>query len=82
MTPGQISGWRNYLVAALCILAGVWAFKRGDMDGAVKGVLAGCVVISLRNVLGKVLSAVDANRKSLDGLRAAIETELSTRRNG
>jgi len=76
MTPAQIHGWRNYGVAVLCILAGLWAFKRGDLDGAVKGVLAGLVVISLRDVLGKVLSAVDGNRQSLDNLRAAIETAL------
>lgn len=77
MTPARIVGWKNYLVAMLCILAGLWALRRGDLDGAVKGILAGLLVISLRDVLGKVLTAVDANRLSLDGLRAAIETELS-----
>lgn len=77
MKPAQIIGWKNYGVAVLCILAGLWAFRRGDMDGAVKGLLAGLLVISLRDVLGKVLHAVDANRRSLDGLRAAIEAELS-----
>lgn len=80
MTAARIIGWKNYAVAALCIVAGLWAFSRGDMDGGVKGSLAGLLVISLRHVLGKVLGAIDDNRQSLDGLRAAIETELSTRR--
>ncbi len=79
MTPARIIGWKNYAVAGLFILVGLWAFERGNMDGAVKGLLAGLAWISLRDVLGKVLWAVDANCRSIDGLRAAIETELSTR---
>lgn len=67
-------------MAALCILAGLWAFKQGHVDGGVKGLLAGFAIISFRNVLGKVLSAIEGNRLSLDGLRAAIETELTTRK--
>jgi len=76
MTPARIIGWKNYGVAVLCILAGLWALKHGDMDGFVKGTLAGGALISLRNVLGKVLGALDANRQSMDDLRAAIEAEL------
>ncbi len=80
MKPGKIIGWKNYALAVVCILLGLWAFSRGNMDGGVKGVLAGLAIITLRDVLGKVLGAVEANCKSLDDLRAAIETELSTRR--
>jgi hypothetical protein len=79
MTPGKIIGWKNYGVGVLCILAGLWAFRLGDMDGTVKGILAGLLVISLRDVLGKVLCAIEANRQTMDDLRAAIETELSSR---
>ncbi len=82
MTPENIIGWKNYAVAALFILVGLWAFERGNMDGGVKGLLAGLAWISLRDVFGKVLAAVNENRRSLEGLRAAIETELSTRRVG
>lgn len=77
MKSAQITGWKNYGVAVLCIIAGLWAFRRGDMDGAVKGILAGLAVISLRDVFGKVLRGVDANCQAMDGLRAAIETLLS-----
>jgi hypothetical protein len=82
MTPAQISGWRNYLLAVVCIVIGLCAFYRGNVDGGVKGVLAGCALITLRNVIGKLLKAVDDNCESLKHLRAAIETELSTRRTG
>jgi hypothetical protein len=77
LTPAKINGWKNYGVAVLCILAGLWALKHGDYDGFVKGSLAGLIVISLRDVLGKLLSAIHANCESLKDLRAAIETELS-----
>jgi len=77
MTAGKIIGWRNYAVAALCILTGVWALSRGSVASGVEGILAGLFIVSLRDALGKVLRAVDDNRQSLDGLRAAIETELS-----
>lgn len=82
MTPAKIAGWKTYTIGVFCILAGLWAFRRGDLDGTVKGLLAGMLIISLRDVLGKVLTSIEANRQSLDDLRAAIETELSTRRGG
>lgn len=80
LTPAKVVGWKNYAVAALCFAASLWAFKLRDYDGAVKGFIAGLLVISLRDVLGKVLASVCANREATDGLRAAIETELSTRK--
>jgi len=79
-TPAKIIGWKNYAVATLCFVAGLWAFAKGNVDGGVKGILAGLMVISLRDVLGKVLMAVNANCESLNGLRAAIETALEKRK--
>ena len=82
MTAAKIIGWKNYALAATCILVSLWAFSRGNADGGVKALLAGIAIITFRDVLGKVLAAVEANRQSLDGLRAAIETDLSTRKAG
>lgn len=79
-TPANIIGWRNYAVAALCILAGLWCFLKGNIDGGFKGLLAGFALISLRNVMGKLLTAVDVNCQSLNDLRAAIETLLERER--
>jgi len=80
MTANKIIGWKNYGVALLWIALGLWSFSRGEWNGAVTAVLFGLFVIALRDVFGKVLSALDANRQTLDDLRAAIETELSTRK--
>lgn len=76
MTPRQIIGWKNYAVAALCIVVGVWAYKRGNIEGALKGIFAGLAIIAFRDVLGKVLTSVDSNCQKLDDLRAAIEADL------
>lgn len=82
MTPAQIFGWKNYALAVVCILIGGYAFYRGNIDGGVKGILAGLALITLRDVMGKLLKAADDNCESLKHLRAAIEAELSTRRKG
>jgi hypothetical protein len=82
MTPAQISGWKNHLLGAVLIFIGLCAFYRGNVDAGAKAVLAGCALITLRDALGKLLKAVDANCETLNDLRAAIETELSTRRAG
>lgn len=79
MKLSKIVGWKTYAVAAVSILAGLIALKQRNIDGAVKGLIAGAALISLRDVLGKVLEMVDANRKSLDDLRAAIEAELTSK---
>ena len=76
MTPRQIIGWKNYAVATMCFLVGSWCFAKGDLDGGFKGVLAAFALISLRDVLAKVLTSVDSNCQKLDDLRAAIEAEL------
>jgi hypothetical protein len=79
MTPRQIVGWKNYAVAALCIIVGLWALKRGNIADALKALFVGLAIISLRDVLGKVLTAVDSNCEKLDNLRAAIEADLKRR---
>ena len=76
MTPARIFGWKNYALAVACILIGLAAFYRGNIDGGVKGVFAGLALITLRDVMGKLLKAVDDNCESLKHLRAAIETSL------
>jgi len=76
----KVISWKNYALAVICILVGVTAFSRGDVDGGLKGVLAGFAIITLLDAFGKVLGAIDANRQSLDGMRAAVEAVLRRRR--
>ena len=77
-TPAaKIIGWKNYALPAVCILVGLWALSRGNVDGAVKGILAGLGIMTLLDAFAKVLSAIELNRHSTDGLRGAIEAMLS-----
>jgi hypothetical protein len=77
MTPSKITGWKNYALAVICIGIGLWNLHHGNTDAGIKGLLAGAAIITLRDVLGKMLQAINANQQALNGLRAAIETELS-----
>lgn len=69
----QIIGWKTYAVASVAIAAGLWAFTKGNVADGIKGIIFGFSLVALRDVLGKVLSGIDENRKALNNMRAAIE---------
>lgn len=80
MTQSRITGWRNYALAVICILVGLIALMRGDWTNGPNILLAGFALITLRNVMGKVLAAIEANQQSLDNLRGALETCFEVRK--
>lgn len=72
----QIIGWKTYSVAAAAILFGLYALAHNNASDGLKGIIGGFAVIALRDVLGKILRAIDGNRVAMDNMRAAIETLL------
>jgi hypothetical protein len=79
MTRFQIIGWKTYGVATLAILFGLHAASRGNWSDGLKGIIGGCAVIALRDVLGKILSALDENRKAMNNMRASIEALMDNK---
>lgn len=74
MTPTQIIGWKTYSVGVVAIIAGLYAWLRGNVGDGLKGIIGGLALIAIRDAMAKILHAVEANRKSLDNMRGAIDT--------
>ncbi len=79
MRTAQIIGWKTYAVAVLALIAGGYALTQRLWAEGIKGILFGLALIALRDVLGKILSLTDANRRTLADLRATIEADLTSR---
>ena len=80
MTLAKIIGWKVNAVGVVSILLGAMALIESQHIEGIKGILFGLALLSVRNTLGKILAAIDSARIALSDLRAAIETELSTRK--
>jgi hypothetical protein len=82
MTPAKIIGWKVNAVGVVSILLGLLGLLERQPVEGIKGILFGFALIAIRDTLSKVLAAIDSGRRALSDLRAAIETELSTRKAG
>lgn len=80
LTPTQIIGWKVNAIGVLSILLGVIGFVQGQHVEGTKGVMFGLALLTIRNVLGKVLGAIDSARMAMSDLRAAIEADLDKRK--
>lgn len=79
METKETIGWKTYTVAVIAIIAGLVAFAKGNWSDGVKGVIGGCALISLRDAVAKILRAIEANRRAVSNLRAAIDVYLTRR---
>lgn len=72
----EIVGWKSYGVAVLAIFSGLGALYHHQWGDALKGIVGGLALIALRDAIGKILRAIDDNRRALNNMRAAIEMLL------
>ncbi len=74
--PRDIEGWKTYAVAALSLVLGIVAFSHGYVGDGLKGVVFGLALIASRDVQGKILRAIESERRAFDDLRATVEAHL------
>jgi hypothetical protein len=80
MTRLQIIGWKTYAVGVVSLILGGIALARGNVSDGLKGIVFGLALISLRDAVGKILRAIDDNRKSFNNMRAVVEAVMPKKR--
>jgi hypothetical protein len=80
MTSLQIIGWKTYAVGVVSIILGCIALRSGNVGDGLKGIVFGLALIALRDAIGKILRAIDDNRKSFNNMRAAVEAAMPQKR--